>query len=250
MSVNSKMTAIADKVRALLGISGKIGLDAMEDNLGTAVEACDSQAALIAQIKTALEGKVAGGNLPSAVEAEFGREPVYEQAPEGKSYFNGVLLPDFPATGFESCPYLMVLFNSSGKYYAYGSTSVPYFTYRDAAKSLELPAGRNRCAYDPATDSWGEEHGATCPKTGQLFGLTSIFPTVLLLPRKFILKVLNRQAKHLWDMVITCPALRVTPLRMMCLTNWVTRYSSIPARMNRYPVLKSGRSLQMLWMLY
>lgn len=62
MSVNSKMTAIADKIRALLGISGKIGLDAMADNLGTAVEACDSQAALIAQIRTALEGKAAGGS--------------------------------------------------------------------------------------------------------------------------------------------------------------------------------------------
>lgn len=62
MSVNSKMTAIADKVRALLGISGKIGLDAMADNLGTAVDACDSQAELIAQIKTALEGKAAGGS--------------------------------------------------------------------------------------------------------------------------------------------------------------------------------------------
>lgn len=60
MSVNSKMTAIADKIRTLLGISGKLGMDAMSTNLGTAVNACDAQAALIRQIKTAIEEKGEG----------------------------------------------------------------------------------------------------------------------------------------------------------------------------------------------
>ena len=35
MSVNSKMAAIADKIRTLLGISGTMGLDAMSSNLST-----------------------------------------------------------------------------------------------------------------------------------------------------------------------------------------------------------------------
>ena len=35
MSVNSKMTAIADLIRSLLGLSGTLGLDAMATNLGT-----------------------------------------------------------------------------------------------------------------------------------------------------------------------------------------------------------------------
>lgn len=35
MSVNTKMTAIADKIRALLGLTGTMGLDAMATNLGT-----------------------------------------------------------------------------------------------------------------------------------------------------------------------------------------------------------------------
>ena len=61
MSVNSKMTAIADPIRTLMGKTGKLGLDAMANHLGDAVTEVDAQAALIQQIKTALEGKAAGG---------------------------------------------------------------------------------------------------------------------------------------------------------------------------------------------
>jgi hypothetical protein len=42
MSISSKMTAIADKVRALLGVSGKLGFDAIAENLEEAVVSCDS----------------------------------------------------------------------------------------------------------------------------------------------------------------------------------------------------------------
>lgn len=63
MSVNSAMTAIADKIRTLLGISGTMGLDGMSANLQTAVTTADTQADLIARIETALEGKtVAAGS--------------------------------------------------------------------------------------------------------------------------------------------------------------------------------------------
>lgn len=60
MSVNSKMTAIADKVRSLLGLTGTMGLDAMSANLDAAVSQSAAQAELIGQIKTALEGKAGG----------------------------------------------------------------------------------------------------------------------------------------------------------------------------------------------
>lgn len=57
MSVNSKMTAIADKIRALLGVSGTMGLDAMSTNLATIQS--DVAAAF-----TAVGGK--GGTVPSS----------------------------------------------------------------------------------------------------------------------------------------------------------------------------------------
>lgn len=57
MSVNSKMTAIADKIRTLLGITGTMGMDAMATNLGKAVTEVDAQTALIQQIKILLFGE-------------------------------------------------------------------------------------------------------------------------------------------------------------------------------------------------
>lgn len=58
MSVNSKMTAIADKIRALLGITGTMGMDAMANNLGNAVTEVDSQADLIQRLKGAISENV------------------------------------------------------------------------------------------------------------------------------------------------------------------------------------------------
>ena len=61
MSVNEKMTAIADGVRTLSGESGKMGLDAMSEKIATANTTVDGQSDLIHQIKVALRGKAAGG---------------------------------------------------------------------------------------------------------------------------------------------------------------------------------------------
>lgn len=61
MSINSKMTAIADEVRELSGTSGAIGLDAMAAYVNEANDEVTYQASLIAQIANALDGKAAGG---------------------------------------------------------------------------------------------------------------------------------------------------------------------------------------------
>lgn len=67
MSVNSKMTAIADKIRALLGKTGKMGLDAMSTNLGTAQNTVNQQTDLIAQILSDLSTKA--GNSPTGTKS-------------------------------------------------------------------------------------------------------------------------------------------------------------------------------------
>lgn len=61
MSVNSKMTAIADEIRELSGTTGTIGLDAMATKLDDVNDEVASQAELIEQIVSALDGKAGGG---------------------------------------------------------------------------------------------------------------------------------------------------------------------------------------------
>lgn len=66
MSVATKMTAIADKIRSLLGITGAMGLDSMASNLGTVETEVGTQADLISQIASALEGKAGGGGIDTS----------------------------------------------------------------------------------------------------------------------------------------------------------------------------------------
>ena len=63
MSVNTKMTAIADEIRELSGTTDTMGLDAMASNVNEANIEVNNQANLIAQIADVLEGKAAGGNV-------------------------------------------------------------------------------------------------------------------------------------------------------------------------------------------
>ena len=61
MSVNEKMTAIANEVRTLSGVSDKLGLDEMASHTKDANTEVDTQKDLIQQIAEALQGKAAPG---------------------------------------------------------------------------------------------------------------------------------------------------------------------------------------------
>jgi hypothetical protein len=60
MSINSKMTALADEIRELSGTTTKKSIDTMTSDINTANTEITEQSELIEQIVTALEGKAGG----------------------------------------------------------------------------------------------------------------------------------------------------------------------------------------------
>ena len=87
-------------------------------------------------------------------------EDVTPPLPAG-TYYNYVKLPEIPADIVSACPYLMILKNSDGIFYSYGSTSKPYYTVESSVEKLKLPTGRYRAKHDVENDVWGEVDSST-----------------------------------------------------------------------------------------
>lgn len=67
MSVNTSMTAIADKIRALLGTTGKMGLSAMATNLTTLKSNIDTALSTIADKGVEVPSGATAGNLAALI---------------------------------------------------------------------------------------------------------------------------------------------------------------------------------------
>lgn len=78
MSVNSKMTAIADEVRELSGSTDKLGLDAMATSLSGSNNTVTTQALLISNIKSTLRNKASGGGITPTGEIEITENGTYD----------------------------------------------------------------------------------------------------------------------------------------------------------------------------
>lgn len=73
------LTGIAGEVKTLAGVSGDITLEQMKNNISQANTDVSTQADLIAQIKTALEGKAAGGGGTEKIETLIDQSGVLDR---------------------------------------------------------------------------------------------------------------------------------------------------------------------------
>ena len=144
MSVDSKMTAIADKIRGLLGLSGDMGLDAMATNLTT------EQANITAALSALAEKGVtvpAGANsnalagLIAAIEAGGGKI-------NGKAYACGtIILSETPTED------IVITHDSVGAgtintgmlYFTKGLGSIPDDSLVMAVQTITKTSGSTAC---------------------------------------------------------------------------------------------------------
>lgn len=90
MSVNAKMTAIANEVRTLSGVADKLNLDDMASHTKDANTEVNTQEDLIEQIKTALQGKSAVGDAEPIIEPLEITENGTYTAPDGVDGYSPV----------------------------------------------------------------------------------------------------------------------------------------------------------------
>lgn len=167
MSVNSEMTVIANNIRTLTGKTEKMGLDAMQSNLNSAVNEVDTQADLIKQIKAALEGKAAAGGAEPVVEPLDVIENGTYTAPNGLDGYSPVTVNvPVPEGYIKPSGELEITENGNHDVTAYQSVNVNVDGGADG--DSDLPAGYRRADYIRFTGDQLVDIGIICTQNTQI----------------------------------------------------------------------------------
>ena len=127
MSVNSKMTALADEIRILSGATSQMGLDAMKTNISNANSNVNTESGLIAQIRSALQCETASGDATSS--------PLQKNITNLQTILNAVnSLPD------DSGSATVVVPRKDVNFYDYDGTLLYSYTLAEAQAMVEMPA--------------------------------------------------------------------------------------------------------------
>lgn len=131
MTLINKLTAIGDAIRTKTGGTEQLTLDQMVTEIGN--------------IQT---GGGTESGLPSSADVTFGYvkeiETVTEQAPDGKCFYNGVLLPEIPADVLASYPHAWIRKNQDTGYYDLALTKIKgYYGMPSGANNGGIVYGDN-----------------------------------------------------------------------------------------------------------
>lgn len=88
--LESDLTGVADEVRTLADTDSKMSLEAMKGNIAEANEKVDSQAAIISQIKRALQGKAVGDKQEQTKEFTITENGTHSIEPDEGYTLSGV----------------------------------------------------------------------------------------------------------------------------------------------------------------
>ena len=151
MSVNSKMTAIADQIRTLQGGTGKLGLDAMATQVGAANSTVTAQASLISQIASALEGK-AGGRGSKVASGTLSQSKYYSES-DNRYHYGGAL------TGLDFVP-KVIIWSSSNQVLVSSRADYTYtcITNPNTGAPQYILYGNSSDAYKRAVNAMGDAY--------------------------------------------------------------------------------------------
>ena len=134
MSINTKMTAIADMIRVLRGTSGTMGLDAMASNLGTVQTDLDSAFTAVDSKGGTVPSSRVSGNLEGAIQSIPKRIPL--QQVRG-SFVPGSYGAFTIECGFK--PDYVIFTQGKENVYEYGTYPLNTAAYFESAEFFDAP---------------------------------------------------------------------------------------------------------------